>query len=144
MNTPISSLMTSPACAVGMDDTIEAVEALMTRQSLSWVPVIGPNDVIVGVLALSDLLQSHIRKNDPVKVAAWQICSYKPISVDVDTSVIDVARLMIEHKIHHVVVMQTGTMVGVVSALDFVRRFTLDSDQAGDRPAGTPQSKTGR
>lgn len=142
MYTPISSLMTSPAWAVGMDDTVEAIEALMTRRRLSWVPVVGPNDAIIGVIALSDLLQSHIRKNDPAQVAAWQICSYKPISVGVDTSVIEVARLMVEHKIHHVVVTQTDGIVGVVSALDFVRRFTLDSDRAGDWPAGTPESKT--
>ena len=142
MNTPISSLMTSPAWAVGMDDTIEAIEAMMTRQRLSWVPVVDSNDVSIGVIALSDLLQFHIRKDDPAKVAAWQICSYKPISVGADTSVIDVARLMVEHKIHHVVVTQTDGMVGVVSALDFVRRFTLDSDRAGDWPAGTPESRT--
>jgi CBS domain-containing protein len=143
MNTPISSMMTSPAHAVGMDDTLEAIETLMTRRRLSWVPVVGPNETIIGVIALSDLLQSNILKNDPSKVAAWQICSYKPISVGADTSVIDVARLMVEHKIHHVVVMRAGSMVGVVSALDFVRHFALESERTGDAQAGTPDSKAG-
>jgi len=131
MNTPISSLMTSPAWAVDMDDTVEKVEALMSRQGLSWVPVMGPNDLIIGVLALSDLLQLHIRKIDPVKTAAWQICTYKPISVTADTSVEEVARLMVAQKIHHVIVMRAEVMVGVVSALDFVRSFVLDDGHAG-------------
>ncbi len=142
MNTPISSLMTSPVRSVGMDDTVESIEALMTRHRLSWVPVSGANDALIGVIALSDLLQFHIRKNDPATITAWQICSYKPISVDADTSVSDVARLMVERRIHHVVVTQADGMVGVVSALDFVRRFTLDNELAGDEPAGTAQSRT--
>jgi len=59
-------------------------------------------------------------------VPAWMICSYKPISVDAATSVGEVARLMLERRIHHVVVTQAGAMVGVVSALDFVRLLARD------------------
>ncbi len=121
MNTPIASLMTSPVWSVDLDDKVETIEALMSRQSLSWVPVTEPNGATVGVITLSDLLQFHLRKKDPASVPAWQICSYKPISVSAETSVAEVARLMLEHRIHHVVVMRDDTMVGVVSALDFVR-----------------------
>ena len=57
---------------------------------------------------------------------AWQRCSYKPISVSPDTPISDVARLMIESKIHHVVVSDSNGIVGVVSSLDFVRMFLRD------------------
>jgi len=143
MKTPISSMMTSPAYSVGMDDTLEAIETLMTRRRLSWVPVVGPDEAIIGVIALSDLLQSKVLKNDPAEVAAWQICRYKPLSVGADTSVVDVARLMVEHKVHHVVVTRAEGIVGVVSALDFVRRFTLEGDGAGDGCAAPPPPKAG-
>jgi predicted transcriptional regulator len=126
MNTPISSLMNSPVWSVGMDDTVHAVEALMSQHDLSWVPVIEQSGVPVGVIALSDLVQFHARDGDPAVVSAWQICHYKPISVSADTSVAEVARLMVAHKIHHVVVTKKGSMVGVVSALDFVRRFVVE------------------
>jgi signal-transduction protein with cAMP-binding, CBS, and nucleotidyltransferase domain len=125
MKTPISSLMTSPVWSVGMDDTVQTVEALMTEHGLSWAPVVEPPGVLVGVIALSDLMQFHHRDADPAGVSMWQVCSYKPISVPADTSVTEVARLMLAHKIHHVVVTEHGGMVGVVSALDFVRRFAL-------------------
>lgn len=131
MNTPISSLMTSPVWSVDMDATVEAIEALMARESLSWVPVTEPNGAAVGVVSQSDLLQFNLhRKKDAASVPAWQICTYKPISVSADTSVADVARLMLERRIHHVVVTRDGIMVGVVSALDFVRAFVLPSDRA--------------
>lgn len=131
MNTPISSLMTSPVWSVDMDATVEAIEALMARESLSWVPVTEPNGAAIGVISQSDLLQFNLhRKKDAASVPAWQICTYKPISVSADTSVADVARLMLERRIHHVVVTRDGIMVGVVSALDFVRAFVLPSDRA--------------
>jgi CBS domain-containing protein len=127
MNTLISSLMKSPVFSVGMDDPVESIEALMSEHDLSWVPVVGPNGGPVGVIALSDLMQFRTRDGDPAAVSAWQICHYKPISVSADTSVAEVARLMLAHKIHHVVVTKNDAMVGVVSALDFVRRFVVDT-----------------
>jgi signal-transduction protein with cAMP-binding, CBS, and nucleotidyltransferase domain len=125
MKTPISSLMTSPVWSVGMDDTVLTVEALMSQHGLSWAPVIEPSGALVGVIALSDLMQFHRRDEDPALVSVWQVCSYKPISAPAQTDVAEVAQLMLAHQIHHVVVTQDGAMVGVVSALDFVRRFAL-------------------
>jgi CBS domain-containing protein len=127
MNTPIASLMKSPVLSVSMDDTVQAIEALMSEHDLSWVPVVEPAGVPVGVIALSDLMQFHTRGGDPAVVCAWQVCHYKPISVTADTSVAEVARLMVAYKIHHVVVTKNDSMVGVVSALDFVRRFVVEA-----------------
>jgi signal-transduction protein with cAMP-binding, CBS, and nucleotidyltransferase domain len=127
MNAPISSLMNSPVWSVGMDDTVQAIEALMSEHDLSWVPVVEPSGAPVGVIALSDLMQFHTREGDPAAVCAWQVCHYKPISVTADTSVAEVARLMLAHKIHHVVVTKNDSMVGVVSALDFMRRFVVNA-----------------
>jgi CBS domain-containing protein len=126
MSTPISSLMTAPVWSVGMDDTILAVEVLMAQHGLSWAPVMEPSGALVGVITLSDLMQCHRRNEDAAIVSAWQVCSYKPISVPADTSVTEVAKLMLAHKIHHVVVTEDGAMVGVVSALDYVRRCVVD------------------
>jgi CBS domain-containing protein len=54
---------------------------------------------------------------------AWSICTYKPISVAPGTSVSEVARLMLNQKVHHVVVADGDRLVGVVSSLDFVRQL---------------------
>ena len=112
---------------VDMDDTVAEVESLFARQGLSWAPVLESKRTIVGAISASDLLQFHVLGQDSTAVRAWQRCSYKPISVSPDTPVGDVARLMIESKIHHVVVIDSeGIIVGVVSALDFVRTFLRD------------------
>ena len=126
MDKPVSSLMTFPVRSVGMDDKVDAIERLMTERDLSWVPVVEPGGAAVGVVTKSDLLQFHALRRDPATVAAWLICSYKPISVEASASVGEVARLMLQRKLHHVVVTRAGQMVGVVSALDFVRLLAQD------------------
>lgn len=121
--TPISSMMTTQVQTVGMDDTVHEVETFLREHALSWAPVREPTGAVVGVISATDLLQFQVRKGDPHTTLTWQICTYKPIAVRPDTPVGEVARLMLQHRVHHVIVMDHGHIVGVVSALDFVRRF---------------------
>jgi predicted transcriptional regulator len=121
--TAISTMMKTQVWTVGMDDTVHEVEEFMASHGLSWVPVRDPAGTIVGVIATADLLQFHIRRGDPSATVAWSICTYKPISVAPGTSVSEVARLMLNQKVHHVVVADGDRLVGVVSSLDFVRQL---------------------
>lgn len=123
MKEPISTLMTKRVWSVDMDDTIAQVEEVLTRNALSWAPVLESGRVVVGVISATDLLQFHAQRRDPDSVLAWQLCTYKPIGVDPETPVDEVARAMIAQRIHHVVVTRNAEIVGVVSSLDFVRAF---------------------
>ena len=126
MSQPVSSFMERQVWTVDMDDTIEQVEALFNRQGLSWAPVLESKRTIVGVISASDLMQFHAQGKDPTAVQAWQLCSYKPITVSPDTPLREVARVMLERKAHHVVVTDSEGIAGVVSSLDFVRTFLRD------------------
>ena len=124
MSRPISSLMQRRVWTVDMDDTVAQVGDLLAEHELTWAPVVESGRVIVGVISAPDLLQFHKQGGDAKKTRAWQLCTYKPISVDETTPVGDVARAMVERRIHHVVVTRCGAAIaGVVSSLDFVRTF---------------------
>ena len=126
MSQPISSFMERQVWTVDMDDSVADVESLFARQSISWAPVLESKQTIVGVISTSDLLRFHAQGQDPTAVRAWQLCSYKPITVSPDTPLSEVARLMIERKVHHVVVTDNEGIAGVVSSFDFVRTFLRD------------------
>lgn len=124
MNEPISTMMEKPATTVEMDDRIENVEAVLRSHNVSAVPVVdGATGMIMGIISARDLLRFHADKKDPAALRAWEICSYKPIEVGPDASVSHVARLMVTHGIHHVVVTENKQIVGIVSSHDFVKRF---------------------
>lgn len=123
MSTPISTLMQRRVWSVGMDDTVAQVDVLLAEHELSWAPVLDERRTVVGVISATDLLQFHAQGRESDKTRAWQLCTYKPISVDEATPLRDVARAMVAQRIHHVVVTGPTGLVGVVSSLDFVRTF---------------------
>lgn len=106
---------------VSMDDTIEEVEALMKSRRISSVPVYDGDGAILGIVTSTDLVKLHASGRDPKAVRAWEICTYRPIEVTPDTPLEKVAELMLEHKVHHVMVMENEALKGIVSSLDFVR-----------------------
>lgn len=125
MSQTIASLMNREVTQVGPDDTLQAVEAKLVAQGLSWVPVVDASGVVMGVISSADLLRAHAEGKTAPKVSAWQLCTYKPVTVHPDATLAEVARLMTEGNIHHVVVAEGPNLKGVVSSLDFVRTFVV-------------------
>lgn len=123
MNPTLSSLMHRPVFSVGPDDTAQEIEEELVARKLSWAPVVEPGGNILGVISSADLLRCHAEGKQPSKVHAWQLCTFKPLTVTLDTPLCDVARMMIDTNIHHVVVTKGSELKGVVSSMDFVRTF---------------------
>jgi CBS domain-containing protein len=117
----ISSLMQRQIRSIDMDDTVGQAAAMLASHGLSWAPVLDAARAVIGVISATDLLQFAARNGDPMTVRAWQLCTYKPISVDQATPLGEVARTMVQRQVHHVVVTDESGLVGVVSSLDFVR-----------------------
>lgn len=123
MKQPVSSLMQRDVVHVSMDDTVAAVEATLLARGLSWLPVVDAGGALMGVIAAIDLLKFRAAGRDPSAVPAWQLCTYKPITVSPETPLREVARLMVNKGVHHVVVADSSGLCGIVSSLDVVREF---------------------
>ncbi|HUP08883.1 MAG TPA: CBS domain-containing protein [Caldimonas sp.] len=120
---PISSLMSRDVVTVSLEDTVAEVEACFAEQQLGWAPVVDEHGTLMGVLSNADLVRFRAGGRDLSAVPAWQLSTYGPITVSPDTPARTVAQRMVETAIHHVVVTDEGRIVGVVSALDFVRAY---------------------
>lgn len=120
-NEPIATVMQTRVQTIDMDDSVHDAEAFLHSEGLSWAPVVGTNGEPVGVLSADDLMRFHASKRDAIKTPTWQLCTYRPIGVDPKATISSVARLMVERKIHHVVINENGELKGVVSSMDLVR-----------------------
>ncbi|WLI90729.1 CBS domain-containing protein [Massilia sp. R2A-15] len=127
MSKPIASMMQTQAMAVDMDATLQQVDEMLRANNLSALPVTERSGALVGIISARDLAHFRHEKRNPAEVRAWEICSYKPVEVAPDASVSDVARIMVTRGIHHVVVADGKGIVGIVSALDFVKQFVEDA-----------------
>jgi CBS domain-containing protein len=122
-----AAIMTRTVWSVLEDDSVEKVEELMNRHRLSSVPVVDARGAVFGILSNSDLLRFREKGGNPKVVKAWELCTFHPIEVSPSTPALEVARTMVQHRVHHVVVTENGKMVGFVSSLDFVERYLLDA-----------------
>lgn len=123
MGKAISSIMQRAISPVHMDDTIDHVEGIMKTHRISSAPVYGDGGAIIGIITATDLVRLHAAGKDSHSVKAWEICTYNPLHVPPETPVTKVAELMIEHRVHHVLVMDHASVEGIVSALDFVKLY---------------------
>ena len=123
MKRTVSSLMSRDVCTIRMDESLAAVEQRLGDRRLSWAPVLEGPGTVIGVISVADLLRLRTQGGDAQAARAWQMCSYKPLTVQADSDLAEVAREMVERHVHHVVVADRGAVVGVLSSLDFVREF---------------------
>ncbi len=128
MNLRAADLMTTPVITAQADQTVAAVAATMHQHRLSFVPVTEKaGGTVLGIISAADILHLEAARQDTAHLKAWQVCAYKPLAVDADTPATDVARQMLERQVHHVVVMRQHDLLGVISALDFVKRFLAEN-----------------
>lgn len=118
---PIADLMQRNVITIRLDDTLADAQRLLIAHGLSWAPVVDGGSAALGVISESDLLLFQAAGHDAASTRAWQVCTYRPVTVSPDTPVGVVAKLMVERRIHHVVVVNEGEIVGVASSMDFLR-----------------------
>lgn len=122
MDNSVTSLMERNVVEVGIDDTVAGVEEILDSNKLSCVPVIDADGKCFGVISAPDLVHFHRLRKMSQATHAWEVCTHKVIEVAPTISISDAAELMIEHKIHHLVVTERDAIKGIVSSIDIVKR----------------------
>ncbi len=75
----------------------------------------------IPIAAIEELSSQNRKISDHiVSTTVKEVMSPVPVTVEVDTAISEVARLMVTERIHRVLVTDRGRLVGIVSALDLV------------------------
>ncbi len=125
MRKPITSLIGESVKTVELNDTVETVEKVLDSNQLSCVPVINDQGECFGVISAPDLVHFHNARKNPIAERAWEMCTHKIIEVSSDISVKEAAELMIKNNIHHLVVIEDGSIKGIVSSIDILKGYIL-------------------
>jgi len=112
-----------------IDDTAERVIEILDSHKLSCVPIVESNGNCFGVISATDFIHFYNAHKNPKAVHAWEICTHKIIEVNSDISIEQASKLMIENKIHHLVITEARKIVGIISSIDLLRE-SLENQQA--------------
>jgi predicted transcriptional regulator len=134
MTVKVQDLMTSNVITAQAHQTVGQIKGKMTNRSLNNIPVVSVDDTPIGVVSTSDLLAAE-KEDTPISnimtEKVYTIPEYEDVSV--------AARMMHNHKIHHLIVTQEQKVVGVISSFDLLK--LIEGHRFVMKNAPTPKSK---
>lgn len=140
----IGEIMTPDPVAVGPETPLKDVAAILLDHRISGVPVIGERLEVLGVVSEADIIAKEAggpavegprmiswllggRSVDTQKLTARtaaEAMGSPAITAGADETVSEAARLMTEHGIKRLPVVEDGRLIGIVTRTDLVRAFT--------------------
>ena len=154
----VRDVMTAAVASVGPDTAVEGIARLLQGKRISAVPVVDPDDRLVGIVSEGDLVRRpeigterprswwlrHF--GDPTALAADYARTHGLKARDVmtrevavaaeDLDLAEAATLLETHRVKRLPVVRDGRVVGIVSRADLVRALA----SAGPVPADAPDA----
>jgi signal-transduction protein with cAMP-binding, CBS, and nucleotidyltransferase domain len=112
----VADIMASPVHTVTRHQTMGQLRRLLADKGVHSAPVVDPEGVLVGIVTSSDLL-GDVDDRTPI----GQVMIEHVQTIPEYSGVHQVARMMLNHHIHHVVVTHEKKIVGIVSSFDILR-----------------------
>ena len=146
----VSEIMTTPVLTIEEDRTLEEVAQKMLNNKVGGLPVVDGDGKIVGMVTESDFsAKEHAipfsRQYAPQLFGEWMskegvekayeaarkntidtIMSYPVATLDKDSNVADAIKLMLDKRIHRVVIAEDDKPIGIVSRSDLLKLVIRD------------------
>jgi two-component system sensor kinase FixL len=117
----VSEIMTGDVAVIASSDLVKEAAELMASKDISCL-VTMDNDTVVGIFTERDLLKRIVSvKRDPTQTRMKDVMSSPVITVPSDFSVLSARRLLEKMKIRRLVVVDDGTLRGVITQTDILK-----------------------
>jgi CBS domain-containing protein len=140
----VGEFMTRPVFAVGPDSGIDTASRLMADRRFSGVPVIDPEGFPIGVVSLIDLVDPKRPQSDEFGFDSYfeiqageiqahgsggrvdggrikEIMTPNPLTISASAPVERAASLMLEQRVHRLLVVDFDRLLGILTSLDVTR-----------------------
>lgn len=112
----VKDIMKVPVVATTVESDAAYVRELMERKGVGCIPVVGLDGRPNGIVTADDIVGLPDESLNVAEVMTRPVFTIGP-SVGVQAA----AREMLQLNVHHLVVVDEGRLVGMLSSLDFVR-----------------------
>lgn len=104
---------------VRQDETLAAAAAKMRDLHVGSLPICGTDDRLQGIITDRDIVVHCVAEGrDPETMTAQELARGTPIWVDAGSDISDALRLMEQHKIRRLPVIDNHRLVGMISEAD--------------------------
>jgi CBS domain-containing protein len=148
----VEDFMTRGVITITPDTTLLAAAKLMLQHRVGGFPVVDATGRIIGVFSESDLLREEGEKGSPWldimvgedgKPAALpqlatrkvaELMTRQLIAITPDASIADACRLLHDHRLRRLPVLEGSKLVGMIARADLVRAVATSAENAALAP----------
>jgi len=120
----VSEIMNRNLVTVTSQDTVFKAAKLMSENNIGSV-VVMEGGVLKGIVTERDLISRYIAKEDgrkPEEVKVEEVMTREPIVVRDNTDLDEAARIMVEHNVRRLIVVNSNQkVVGIISSRDILK-----------------------
>ncbi|MDE2039773.1 MAG: CBS domain-containing protein [Elusimicrobia bacterium] len=113
------------------DADISEAARLLSESRISGAPVVDAEGRLLGVVSQTDLTRFQGQGGPAAGASVASVMTNKPVCCEEDTPTEEVARVMLERRIHRLLVTRGGRLVGIVSAMDILRSLVANLGHEG-------------
>jgi CBS domain-containing protein len=123
MTKDIREIMTSKVCAIDADKSVAYAAKMLRDEDVGFAPIV-EGDRLVGTLTDRDIAIRVVAEGrDPARTPVREVASTELVTVDPQQDLDEALRLMAEHQVRRVpVVEEDGRLVGIVAQADIARQ----------------------
>jgi len=121
--------MSTPVVTVTPETPVKTAEDMLTRHGFTALPVLDADERLVGIVTEMDFVADRFPPEPkPVGRRVTDVMTTPARTVDVDTDVAQLARMMLDEWVRSIPVLDRGRLIGIVTRRDFLRVLSR-SDQ---------------
>jgi predicted transcriptional regulator len=121
----VEEVMSTAVHTATTTDVVGPLRDLMMQESIHSVPILDPEGKLVGIVTSSDLIEEWAPE-----MGVQTVMTRKVETVTRHASIVDAARTMVAKRIHHLVVTERDSVVGVVSSFDLLKHLAGSVEHA--------------
>ncbi|MBK8267381.1 MAG: CBS domain-containing protein [Planctomycetes bacterium] len=143
--TRISQIMSSPAITVEAEASLEVAAELMLREGIRAIPLVY-QDRVAGIVTETDFLKCYLDDRPIARKSGWRLrkvadlMSSPVVTLKSGDQFVHAVRTMQSRRIRHLVIVDDGKMMGLVSDRDLRRGLGGLPLQAQDERASASRS----
>lgn len=127
----VKDIMTTNVQCANQSTTLEEVANKMKSLNVGSIPVCDSGNRLLGIVTDRDIVVRGLSQGLQSQAMAKDVMTVSPVTVSPDTDVTEATRLMSEHQIRRIPVVENGILVGIVAIGDVAVRDRL-TDEAGN------------
>ena len=139
LGTPVRDLLTRDAVTAPPTSTVRDAARLMTERRVSSLLVVDAG-VVVGILTDRDIRTKVVAEGLDTGETVAAAMTRSPVTVDAGARAFDATLTLIEHRVHHLPVVDDDAPVGLVTSADLLRLAQADPVYLAARISRAPDA----